>query len=228
MQTRSSFTHRKGLVGMALVGVAAMTVTACGLQSSAQQQPLSSPANGAPPANSAQPGATPGQAGQTPIAVNCGPGQQALIRPVIIGAQSVSQVDCVAAVPPATMAAYPQGAYAPQAVPATYVSYPEPAPRVVERTVLQPTAVQPTAVQSTAVQSTAVRRASYRTSGEYVQYEPRRRERSWQKSAVIIGSTAGIGAGVGGAAGGKKGALIGAAIGGGGAAIWDQVQRRDR
>jgi len=51
-------------------------------------------------------------------------------------------------------------------------------------------------------------------------------DRSWQKSAVIIGSTAGIGAGVGAATGGKKGALIGAAIGGGGAAIWDQVTRR--
>lgn len=50
--------------------------------------------------------------------------------------------------------------------------------------------------------------------------------RSWQKSAVIIGSSAGIGAGVGAATGGKKGALIGAAIGGGGAAIWDQVTRR--
>jgi hypothetical protein len=51
-------------------------------------------------------------------------------------------------------------------------------------------------------------------------------DRSWQKSAVIIGSTAGIGAGVGAATGGKKGALVGAAIGGGGAAIWDQVTRR--
>jgi hypothetical protein len=52
--------------------------------------------------------------------------------------------------------------------------------------------------------------------------------RSWQKSAVIIGSSAGIGAGVGAAAGGKKGALIGAAIGGGASAIWDQVTRGKR
>ena len=47
-----------------------------------------------------------------------------------------------------------------------------------------------------------------------------------KKSAVIIGSSAGVGAGVGAAMGGKKGALIGAAIGGGGAAIWDQVTRK--
>jgi hypothetical protein len=50
--------------------------------------------------------------------------------------------------------------------------------------------------------------------------------RSWQKSAIIIGSSAGIGAGVGAAAKGKKGALIGAAIGGGAATIWDQATRR--
>jgi hypothetical protein len=48
-----------------------------------------------------------------------------------------------------------------------------------------------------------------------------------KKSAIIIGSSAGVGAGVGAAVGGKKGALIGAAIGGGGAAIWDQITRRN-
>jgi hypothetical protein len=59
-------------------------------------------------------------------------------------------------------------------------------------------------------------------------YETRRVEpkRSVQKSAIIIGSSAGVGAGVGAAMGGKKGALIGAAIGGGGATVWDQVTRR--
>ena len=56
--------------------------------------------------------------------------------------------------------------------------------------------------------------------------EPVRKTRSVKKSAIIIGSSAGVGAGVGAAVGGKKGALIGAAIGGGSAAIWDQVTRR--
>ena len=54
------------------------------------------------------------------------------------------------------------------------------------------------------------------------------RTRTVKKSAIIIGSSAGAGAGVGAAIGGKKGALIGAAIGGGGAALWDQITRRDR
>jgi len=52
--------------------------------------------------------------------------------------------------------------------------------------------------------------------------EPRR---SWQKSALLIGGSAGAGAGLGAVMGGKKGALAGAAIGGGAAAIYDQVKR---
>jgi hypothetical protein len=55
-----------------------------------------------------------------------------------------------------------------------------------------------------------------------------RRGRSVKESAVIIGSSAGIGAAIGGAVKGGKGALIGAAIGGGGAALWDQATRHRR
>lgn len=47
--------------------------------------------------------------------------------------------------------------------------------------------------------------------------------RTWQKSALLIGGSAGAGAGA--MVGGKKGALAGAAIGGGAAAIYDQVKR---
>jgi hypothetical protein len=50
--------------------------------------------------------------------------------------------------------------------------------------------------------------------------------RSVVKSAVIIGSSAGVGAGIGAALGGKQGAGIGALVGGGGAALWDQITRR--
>ncbi len=160
--------------------------------------------------------------GNGQVMVNCGPGQQAMIRPVLMNGQAVSQVECVAAaapvyqqtayaqpgvVSPYAQPAYPQ-AVAPVAAPQpTYVSYePAPAPRVVR------------------APSNVRRTSNYRTSGDYVEY--RKPSRDWKKSAIIIGSTAGIGAGVGAAAGGKKGALIGAAIGGGGAAIWDQVTRR--
>ena len=50
-------------------------------------------------------------------------------------------------------------------------------------------------------------------------------QRSWQKSVLLIGGSAGTGAGLGALMGGKKGALAGAAIGGGTAAIYDQLKR---
>jgi hypothetical protein len=58
-------------------------------------------------------------------------------------------------------------------------------------------------------------RAERRTSG-----------RSWKKSALVIGGSAGAGAGVGAIAGGKKGALIGAAIGGGAATLYEAIKRK--
>lgn len=51
-------------------------------------------------------------------------------------------------------------------------------------------------------------------------------ERSWGKTAMIVGGSAAGGAGVGGIVGGTKGALIGAAIGGGAASIYEATQRR--
>lgn len=51
-------------------------------------------------------------------------------------------------------------------------------------------------------------------------------ERSWKKTAMIIGGSAASGAGVGGIVKGKKGALIGAAIGGGAASIYEATRRR--
>lgn len=55
--------------------------------------------------------------------------------------------------------------------------------------------------------------------------EPRS-DRSWQKTAMIIGGSAAAGAGTGGIIKGKKGALIGAAIGGGAASIYEATRRR--
>ena len=49
--------------------------------------------------------------------------------------------------------------------------------------------------------------------------------RSWTKTAMVIGGSAGAGAGVGGLVGGKKGALIGAALGGGAASIYEASKR---
>jgi hypothetical protein len=206
-----------------LVGAIAVTTAACGTQTPAQ--PIAG-ANGVatqPIAANAVP-ATNAQPSNGQVMVNCGPGQQAMIRPVLMNGQAVSQVECVAAAAPVyqqtayaqpgvaspyAQPAYPQAVMPVAAPQPTYVSY-EPAPAPAPRVVRAPSNVR--------------RTSNYRTSGDYVEY--RKPSRDWKKSAIIIGSTAGIGAGVGAAAGGKKGALIGAAIGGGGAAIWDQVTRR--
>ncbi len=51
-------------------------------------------------------------------------------------------------------------------------------------------------------------------------------QRSWTKTAMIVGGSAASGAGVGGLVGGKKGALVGAAIGGGAASIFEAAKRR--
>ena len=57
-------------------------------------------------------------------------------------------------------------------------------------------------------------------------YDRDRRHRSWAKSALVIGGSAGTGAGIGGIIGGKKGALIGAALGGGVGSLYEGAHRR--
>jgi hypothetical protein len=68
-----------------------------------------------------------------------------------------------------------------------------------------------------------VRRAT--TQRTYATERVTKPQRSWQKSALLIGGSAAGGAGVGALIGGKKGAGIGALLGGGSAAIYDQVKR---
>ena len=64
----------------------------------------------------------------------------------------------------------------------------------------------------------------YRTR-EVVRYRERR-HRSWGKTALIVGGSAGTGAGIGGLVHGKKGALIGAGLGGGLASLYEGAHRR--
>jgi hypothetical protein len=156
-----------------------------------------------------------GQVG-TPVVVSCEPHQRTLVRPAVVNGAVVSQVECVAADPAAqavamTQAAAPVTYAAPQVArqaPTRQVVYEDMAPAQVVRT-----------TQSGGARPVQTRQVVYRE-------EPKPETRSVKKSAIIIGSSAGVGAGVGAAVGGKKGALIGAAIGGGGATIWDQATRR--
>jgi hypothetical protein len=150
----------------------------------------------------------------SPVVVTCEPNQRTLVRPAIVNGVAMSQVECVSAgealvntsAPIAQPIAYRSAARVVQAA----SRYDLPDARVV------PAGTYPVAT-ARPVQARQV-----------VYDEPRsvRKTRSVKKSAVIIGSSAGVGAGVGAAVGGKKGALIGAVLGGGGAALWDQITRR--
>jgi hypothetical protein len=196
------FSRRWTRPAVAALGFSAVAVTAA--------------CNSAPQASSAaQPFAQAGNPAGTPVVVSCEPHQRTLVRPVVVNGATLSQVECVAAEGLVATAAQPQ-AFAP--VPA---SYQQTAPR---RVVQQPVYSDIPDAQVVPVSTQTVR--PVRTNQVVYDERPVRKTRSLAKSAIIIGSSAGVGAGVGAAVGGKKGALIGAAIGGGGATVWDQVTRR--
>ena len=157
-----------------------------------------------------------------PLAVSCEPNQRAVVRQVAVNGALQSQVQCETVTqgfaPVGTAGAYgaPAAGYAPAVVPASYGYAPAP---------LDNTRIVRTAYpQEVVVREPAPRRVSYQRVPERVVV--RKPTRSVKKSAIIIGSSAGVGAAIGAAAGGKKGAGIGALIGGGGAAVWDQITRR--
>jgi hypothetical protein len=134
------------------------------------------------------------------VLVTCEPHQRTLVRQAVLRGRTVARVECVTEGYLNPDAASPAGYGEPRVLAAREVYEPRVVTAPVYREVRQP----------------APRRV----------VTERAPSRSVKKSAIIIGSSAGVGAGVGAAVGGKKGALIGAAIGGGSAAIWDQVTRR--
>ena len=165
-----------------------------------------------------------------PLAVSCEPNQRAVVRQVAVNGALQSQVQCESVAQGFAPAAAPigmSGSYGgvspvayqpgvPAVVPASY-GYTQPAP--LENTRIVRTAYP----QQVVTREAAPQRVVYQPARERVVTQPKR---SVKKSAIIIGSSAGVGAAIGAAAGGKKGAGIGALIGGGGAAVWDQITRR--
>ncbi|MBI2221905.1 MAG: hypothetical protein HYU53_11950 [Acidobacteria bacterium] len=193
---------RRAALGLA--GVGALVVTAaCGTKADSSVRALGYEGGFAQPVAQQVAGAANGQ-----VLVNCEPNQRTLVRQAVVSGQPVAQVQCVSAEVPyaAAPVAYGNGALA------------------VRDYGYDTRVVQPAVVQQPAV---VYREARPRTVSQRGVVTERSSGRSVKKSAIIIGSSAGVGAGVGAAVGGKKGALIGAAIGGGSAAIWDQITRRN-
>jgi hypothetical protein len=171
-------------------------------------------ASAAQSATAAQPG--------TPVVVSCEPNQRTLVRPAVVNGVAVSQVECVSTGEVAFAAA--QGAPAAAAVPVSYAVAPTMAPsRRAEFGDTRIVPAEPAAYPVAAARPVAARQVVY---DDERPVRAVKRPRSVKKSAIIIGSSAGVGAGVGAAVGGKKGALIGAVVGGGGATLWDQITRR--
>lgn len=127
--------------------------------------------------------------------VSCEPSQQVVVRHTVVNNELQVATQCVGTT---------------RAMSDDYMSA---GPRPVYVTDRMVTATAPRVVSGAA----PVRRVAAATQSES--------KRSWQKTAMVIGGSAGAGAGVGGIAGGKKGALIGAAIGGGVASIFEAIKR---
>lgn len=134
--------------------------------------------------------------------LQCQPYEEAVLRRAFVNGREVTDVTCIT-----RQSAYvPQGAYAPPAYGQPVYQQPVYRDDIVTRPVVRTrTVTQP--------------------ARERVVSARRESERSWGKTAMIIGGSSGAGAGIGGLIGGKKGALIGAAVGGGAATIYESTKR---
>jgi hypothetical protein len=138
--------------------------------------------------------------------MQCQPYEEAVLRRAVVNGREVTDVTCITRM---------NGAYAPQAyAPPAYAQ-----PVYGGGYVQEPNVVTRPVVRTRSVAQPVRQRVVTR---EDVRREP---ERSWGKTAMIIGGSSGAGAGIGGLIGGKKGALIGAAVGGGAATIYESTKR---
>jgi hypothetical protein len=143
-------------------------------------------------------GASLGNAG-TP-GMQCQPYEEAVLRRAFVAGREMTDVACITR----SSSFAPQAAYAQPVY--TQAGYAQP--------VYNDNIVRRPVTQARTVSRSSTSAARRETS-----------DRSWGKTAMIIGGSAGGGAGLGGLIGGKKGALIGAAIGGGAATIYEARKR---
>jgi hypothetical protein len=190
------------VVGSAIGGLVAGAVA---LGAAASMRPSPAPAYGPDPnANGAYAMTV---ANTAPMgngaSLQCQAYEEAVLRRAIVNGREVTDVTCITR----SGAYMPQAGYAPQGYAQPVYQQPVYRDDIVTRPVVRTRTVtqQP-------------RRARVVTA-------ERENNRSWGKTAMIIGGGTGAGAGIGGLIGGKKGALIGAAVGGGAATIYESTKR---
>ena len=187
------------VVGSAIGGVVAGAVA---LGAAAAMRPSPAPAYGPDP-NGAYAmtvaNTSPFNNGAT---LQCQPYEEAVLRRAIVAGREVTDVTCITR----------NSAYVPQRAYAQPIGY-APQPVYRDEIVTRPVTRTRTVAQPARQRVTTARR------------EAESEERSWGKTAMIIGGSSGAGAGIGGLIAGKKGALIGAAIGGGAATVYEARKR---
>lgn len=185
------------VVGSAIGGLVAGAVA---LGAAAAMKPSPAPAYGPDPNGAYAMTVANTAALNNGASLQCQPYEEAVLRRAFVNGREVTDVTCITRANGVQAPAYMQP-----------VSQPVYQDNIVRRPVLR--------ARSEVAQQPVRQRVSTR--------EPVRREsdRSWGKTAMIIGGSAGGGAGIGGLIGGKKGALIGAAIGGGAATIYESTKR---
>jgi hypothetical protein len=189
------------VVGSAIGGLVAGAVA---LGAAAAMRPSPAPAYGPDPNGAyAMPVANTGMLNNG-ATMQCRADEEAVLRRAFVAGREVTDVTCITR----SSSYVPQAMYAPQAYAQPVYQQPVYRDDIVTRPVVRTRTVSQPARQRTV-------------------YSEDRREsnRSWGKTAMIIGGGTGAGAGIGGLIGGKKGALIGAAVGGGAATIYESTKR---
>jgi hypothetical protein len=134
--------------------------------------------------------------------MQCRADEEAVLRRAFIAGREVTDVTCIT-----RSTSYVPQAYAPQGYAQPVSQQPVYRDEIVSRPVVRTRTVAPARQRTVASE------------------DRRESDRSWGKTAMIIGGGTGAGAGIGGLIGGKKGALIGAAVGGGAATIYESTKR---
>ena len=192
------------IVGSAIGGVVAGAVA---LGAAAAMRPSPAPAYGPDPNRAYAMTVANTSAFNNGATMQCQPYEEAVLRRAFVDGREVTDVTCITR----------SAGYAPQGAYAQPVAY---APQPAYRGYVQETnTVTRPVTRTRAVSQPARQRVS--TARRDAESE----ERSWGKTAMIIGGSSGAGAGIGGLIGGKKGALIGAAIGGGAATVYEARKR---